>query len=128
MISERRAKACPACAVLLLCDADIADVGRDMKLIGLEFSKRCAASASIFGDVTKWASVRRPEPLFILRSSHHFSIRRCLADRLVGDPYLLTHSGTMTKCLIRDTRCGSVGGKSASLTRSPSGRRITFRI
>jgi hypothetical protein len=51
-----------ACAVLL-CDADIADVGRDMKLIGLEFSKWCAASASIFGDVTNGLRFEGPSRL-----------------------------------------------------------------
>jgi hypothetical protein len=61
---------------LLLCDADIADVGREMESIGLNFSKWCAATASIFGDVTSGLRVEGPSRP--ASSHHYFSIRRRL--------------------------------------------------
>jgi hypothetical protein len=61
----------------------------------------------------EWASVRRPEstlPLFIRTPQRHFPHSSDASlTAFLQDPYLLTHSGTMTKCLIHDTDCGSVG-------------------
>jgi len=100
-----------------------------MKLIGLEPSNWCAASASIFGDVTSGLRFEGPSSTFpSYTSSAATTICRFLADRLRRDPYLLTHSGTMTKCLIRDTRCGSVGVRMQNSLRSSRGEGSRFKF